>query len=265
MEKPVLCFDLDGTLVNERGEIHPQDLLLLTQEPAPAVFIPCTGRLRHAVRGLFNRHNLYREHKLPFPMLLQNGSSLYGWNEQVLAYHPFPISIRQFFLDLILSTPEVTFLIFGEDRVYVQWPTVFSSAMIRRFDLEVELFNPQSGLAFSKVMALCESAEVLARVAKLAQRDGIEQAYSLNLVLEFTPAGINKGNALSSLLNMLGLTNNIVAAAGDGENDLSMFSLTPYTIAPQTAPQQIRAQASHVINVAENGLFLPLLNLIKNR
>ncbi len=265
MEKPVICFDLDGTLVNERGEIHSQDLAILSLEPAPAVFIPCTGRLHQAVRRLFTRHNLYQDSLMPFPMVLQNGASLYGRGEKPLAYSAFSMPIQRFLLDLVLSTPEATFFIFGEDQVYVHWPTPFSDAMSLRFDTDMQPFDPQSGMSFSKIMVLSESSDVLAHVARHALHDGIEQAYSLKTVLEFNPAGVNKGSALTTMLDMLDLKNSPLATAGDGENDLSMLSLSPYSIAPDNAPEHIKAQAAKVINVAENGVLAPLLALIKDR
>ena len=42
-DQPIFCFDVDGTLVDEQGVIHPADVALLGAEPPAALFIPCTG------------------------------------------------------------------------------------------------------------------------------------------------------------------------------------------------------------------------------
>ncbi len=259
MSQPVICFDLDGPLVNERGEIHPRDVALLAQANPPAVFIPCTGRLRPAVHSLFARHGVSPNAPLPFPLVLQNGAALYGAGEALLSFHAFSDQIQRFFTDLILATPDVTFMIFSEDQVYVHWPTEFSSALVRRFDLEARPFHPREKITFSKVMALSEHPERLAGIAQRADRDGIEQSYSLELVLEFTPAGIHKGRGLRELLQVMGLWGSPLLVAGDGGNDLSMFELTPHTFTPQTAPADVQARASKVIDVAQSGLLEALL------
>ena len=66
MAKPILCFDLDGPLVNERGEIHSRDVAVLRQADPPVTFIPGTGRLLPAVRKLFSRHGVFPDAPLPF-------------------------------------------------------------------------------------------------------------------------------------------------------------------------------------------------------
>ena len=48
MAKPIICFDLDGTLVDEDGRIHPQDIEILRTETR-VHFIPATGP--HLRRG----------------------------------------------------------------------------------------------------------------------------------------------------------------------------------------------------------------------
>ena len=257
--KPVICFDLDGTLVDEHSRIHPRDVEILSRPDPPAVFIPCTGRLLPSVRRLFARHGLFSDAPLPFPLVLQNGAALYRPGEELFAYHAFPPEVRRFFVDRILVTPGVSFLVFTQHETLEYWPTDFSRRLVQRFDLEVQQFTTQNELVFSKVMALSEYPERLAIIARLAARQGIEHSYSLETVLEFTPAGVHKGRGLGELLAGLGLEEHPLLVAGDGGNDLSMFELTPHTFAPLTAPEEIRSRACRVVDVAASGLLEPML------
>ena len=265
MSQPVICFDLDGTLVNERGEIHPLDVAILARPDPPAVFVPCTGRLLPSVRRLFARHNLFLNGSLPFPMVLQNGAALYSPGEALFSFHSFPDEIQHFLVNLILTSQNVTFVIFSADQVYTHAPTDFSRALVRRFDLEDQPFHPEDDATFSKVMVLSEYSESLASVAQQADKDGIEQSYSLESVLELNPAGINKGRGLRKLVEAQGLWSNPLLVAGDGGNDLSLFELTPHTFAPHTAPAGIQACAARVIDITGTGLLGPLLASADNQ
>lgn len=260
--KPVICFDLDGTLVDERGQIHPRDVEILARADPPAVFIPSTGRLLPSVRRLFARHGLYRDTPLPFPLVLQNGAALYRPGEELFSFHAFPPPVRRFFVDLILATPGVSFLVFTQHETLEYWPTEFSRRLLQRFDLEAQHFSTQNDLVFSKVMALSEYPERLAMIARLAALNEVEQSYSLDTVLEFTPAGVTKGRGLVELLGELGLAENPLLVAGDGGNDLSMFELTRHTFAPSTAPDEVRSRACRVMDVAAAGLLGPMLDEI---
>ena len=259
MSKSILCFDLDGTLVNEKGEIHPCDVAILSRPDSLALFIPCTGRLLPAVRRLFARHNLFSTSLIPLPLVLQNGAALYVPGETLFSSRFFSKAYSRFLIDQILDLPEVTFLIFTENLVYGQWITDFAQTLLLRFDLEVEPFHSAQNIQISKLMAISEDHELLMEVAQITNKSGIEQTYSLSTILEISPAGVDKGSGLRILLEELDLWGQELIVAGDGGNDLSLFDLTPYTYAPDTAPPIIKAQAAQLINVSETGLLEPML------
>jgi HAD superfamily hydrolase (TIGR01484 family) len=259
MSKSIMCFDLDGTLVNERGEIHPRDVEILSGPSSQTLFIPCSGRLLPAVRRLFARHNLFSTGLIPLPLVLQNGAALYAPGETPLSFRNFSKAYSRFLIDQILDLPEVTFLIFTENQVYGQWVTDFAQTLLLRFDLEVEPFHSAQNIQISKLMAISEDHELLMQVAQITNKSGIEQTYSLSTVLEISPASVDKGSGLRILLQELDLWGLELIVAGDGGNDLSLFDLTPYTYAPHTAPPMIKAQAAQVLNVSETGLLGPML------
>ena len=66
MSFSVLCFDLDGTLVNDQGEIHPNDLMLLDHPNSAVLLIPATGRPLESVRRTFRKAGLFKEKKILF-------------------------------------------------------------------------------------------------------------------------------------------------------------------------------------------------------
>lgn len=57
---------------------------------------------------------------------------------------------------------------------------------------------------------------------------------------------INKGYAISMLMHQLNITADKVAAIGDQQNDISMFSAAGIGIAMGNAPEVVKRQASYV-------------------
>ena len=94
MTVPIFCFDVDGTLVDEQGVIHPADVALLGAEPPAALFIPCTGRPLEGLRRTFAQFGLFVSSNIPLPLVLQNGALIYLPGEVQLAYLTSPPAYR---------------------------------------------------------------------------------------------------------------------------------------------------------------------------
>ena len=74
-QRPIVCLDFDGTLVDDEGRIHPADVEILANERSVA-FVPATGRPLHAVRRAFERHGLFAGGPIPFPLIVENGAAV---------------------------------------------------------------------------------------------------------------------------------------------------------------------------------------------
>jgi Cof subfamily protein (haloacid dehalogenase superfamily) len=86
-------------------------------------------------------------------------------------------------------------------------------------------------------------------------RPAIEERYGRGLYitsshtrfLEIMKAGISKGEGLKTALKALGLDPSQTIAFGDEENDLPMFALAGYALAPANAKETVRLAADRVI------------------
>src|SRR5215217_1684528 len=122
MPKLVLCFDFDGTLVDGEGGIHQRDVEILGSE-TPVTLVPATGRPLHAVRHTFERHGLFADRPVPFPLVLENGAAVYEADERLRAQHPFAPDVQGAFIEAMLASPRMTFLLFSLDEVRILWPS----------------------------------------------------------------------------------------------------------------------------------------------
>jgi hypothetical protein len=261
MSNLIVCFDFDGTLVDDRGEIHPSDAeMLVAERQYPVTFIPTTGRPLHAVRRAFERNEIFVDRPIPLPLVLQNGAALYCSNEALLAHHPFAQDVQPRLVDAMLENPKISFLLFSLAKVHVMWPSEAAREMGRRFDVDTCRFTSDSPeQRFTKAVCISETPAPLQAFETQIRELPLELSYSLPTVLEVNQANIDKARGLRLLLDTLQLGDAEIIAAGDGENDLPLFDLARLSFAPETSPAAIRACVDHVIEVRETGLLAPIL------
>jgi len=114
-------------------------------------------------------------------------------------------------------------------------------------------------MPITKVMVLSDRKQDLDAAAAAFAHLPIEGNYSLEDIYEVTPRGVNKGNGLKELLEILGWQDARLIVAGDGENDACMFSIADLSFAPVTGREFIREMADQVIDPGQNGLLAPIL------
>lgn len=258
MEKPVICLDFDGTLVDREGCIHPHDVAILNTERR-AVFIPTTGRPLHAVRRTFEQNDVFAGEPIPLPLVLQNGGVLYRPGEELHASHPFTEDVQRRLIATATRHPAVTFFLFSVDHIDLISPSEAAMKMAAIFRLDTHLYRPETERPVTKVMCIAEAPDPLRAVVDEIADLPLERAFSLSTVLEINVEGVNKGRMLGKLLSELGWAQSRIIAAGDGENDLPLFDLAETSFSPHTSPQSIQERANHVIDTRETGLLAPIL------
>lgn len=262
MGKDIVCFDFDGTLIDEDGRIHPRDAELLA-EGDRAVFVPATGRPLHSVRAAFERNGLFIGRSIPFPMVLQNGAALYAPNETWLSFYPLDVETQQELLRIVRRYHEVTSLLFSTERLEVLYPSNSGKRMIRRFDLRPSPFEERwAGRRLTKLTCVAASGGPLREMAQETRSLDIQAGFSLGNSYELTGAGVDKGPMLRELIAHLNLDGAPIAAAGDGENDLSMFRVATHSFVPTGSPASIRRFADHEIAVSKRGVIEPILETL---
>jgi len=260
MKPAVICFDLDGTLVNQEGMIHPNDKTLLTAAPPSIVFIGCTGRSLESTKRTFQKNVLFLDKPIPIPLVLLNGTLVYGRNEEFLEYTPFDQDQQEKLIARAKKAKDITFLFLTREATYVLGENQFGCELIKKYEFSPLPFNQwESSAAFSKVMCISNNAETLRDFDDENKKDPLEQEFSMPTILEITPFGRNKGKAIIRLIQYYSLNNSNIFAAGDGGNDLSMIPVADVFFAPCTAPRGIKEKASQVIDVKNAGLLSEMI------
>lgn len=276
LSEPVFCFDLDGTLIDANGRIHPHDIEILKSR-RDLCLIPTTGRVLHSTRATLCRNGLFCDERLPFPLVMQNGAALYLPGEQVCAYQPFLPATQARLVDLAAAFPQAFFLLVGCDLNYMLAPTAYGREIMHHYDLHADLYSSGDGIALSKILVLADDPAALREVAEAGRDLPAEQAFSMPTILEFTPPGVTKASGLRRLLAILCRTGYLegdaargtassdrqdrpVFAAGDGGNDLALLRMARRTFAPLTSPIEVRQQVDRVVDTRREGILASMVS-----
>ena len=263
MNLPIVCFDFDGTLVDDRGRIHPKDLALLADPEPPVDFICTTGRPLESLRVTLQKNGLFVDRPIRWPLVLQNGALIFAPGERKLGFSSFVSALQKEIITIARKSPQISFLFLSDTVVYILGEHSLGLKLARRFEFVIQPFKSEHELLpFSKVMCISDSPAELRTVADQARRMPVDGAYSMPTIFEITPKGINKASGLKKLLKQLGREDEPYFAAGDGENDLELLQQARASFAPAAAPENIKKIVLQLVDVGVDGLFEPILKTI---
>ncbi|MGB6422661.1 MAG: HAD family hydrolase, partial [Anaerolineales bacterium] len=213
-----------------------------------------------SVRAMFIKNGLFTDVRIPFPLVLQNGSVIYEHNEKMAGYFPFTYDTQHQIIEIIQNFPQISFYLFEVKETHLLWPTAFGLDSAERFGMQSRPYkNDGINYNFSKIMCVSEDNDLLQKIAQIIQDLEIEISFSMETLLEITPQGIDKGSGLGQLLSLLNKTTVNLFVAGDGENDLPLFDKAQYSFAPANSPEPVREHADDIVDTSISGLLTPIL------
>ncbi len=253
----LIVFDLDGTLLNSRGELSPytRDTLAALSDRGVAYTV-ATGRTLHASKELL------RGHGFSLPHVYKNGVMI--WNPATDAYsHQNHLTLEevQHVLEAVLAQ-RVSPFIFTLERghrhgIYHAPPQNDMERMLAaefvggdgvevlpaaQLPADAEITNISAiGLpsAVSAVETVIRAEPHLVAYVGTAWEDEAWRWIDIHHV------EASKGGAIDLLRQQLGASR--VVCFGDSENDLSMFARADEAYAPANAKPEVKAAATEVI------------------
>ena len=259
----ILCIDIDGTLIDEKEQLHPSDIAILQSFPANIQPVLTTGRILHSAKGVLQKFNLFNGRPIPLPGVFMNGGVAYLPGERIILQHTFNHAMRQKLLVVAERHPHSCFTFFALDAVHLINPNPFG-----RYISDLHYLAAQDTSASElpkeivKLMVLDENVDSLSQIAQETAGLDAEMAYSLKFAYEINPPGITKANSLQVLLKTMRIEHLPVFVVGDAENDLSLFRLAVQSFAPDTAHQAALDHADRIISREPDGILTPILQQI---
>ncbi len=258
----VICFDLDGTLLDQDERIRPNDLARLKEKQNGTLYIPASGRSLKSVKSIFYEHGIISNSPIPFPMILQNGAVTYLPEEKIYSNKVFETSMQESLIKIIDAFYQIPFFMVTSTHHYVLHANSHSNDASQRYKFKGGNFTDNEiNIPLTKIMGMSQDISMLQELMSQISSLTVESAFSLPTIVEITPPGANKGNGLMELLRVLEVPENVeILVAGDGENDLSLFPIATRSYAPLNAAENVRLAADKVITRFNDGLFSAMLS-----
>ena len=259
MPKPIIAFDMDGTLLDNDGQLRPQDKKIL-MNCQDAVFIVASGRQRFSIRKTFVDNGMYEDAPLPFPLAMANGGAIYRGGEELIEASAFEPEMQETLLKAAEGLDGIPYLVHGVDCLMAPHPSPLTQEMVAYYGMTLLPFtlNARQSPLIKFLFWSLDPAD-LEKANDAVRELPVATCYSSPVLFEINPLGVNKGEALRRLQKHLGMEDLLLFTAGDGGNDAEMLKAATISFAPLSASPEVKALADEVIDTDKDGLLGPML------
>lgn len=261
----LLCFDLDGTLLNNHSEISPftRDTLAMLSKKDIAYTV-ATGRTMLSAQRILEGHNFI------LPHIYNNGVTTWDPKDKALSFEnllndneiktivdvAIAHGIAPFVNVIDLQVPELTGHEHSHCIFHPETQHAVETQLIEKYFVKTDakLLPLQALPANSHVtnISMIGDADVISKMWTVLNTHQHLVAYSGPALegkqyrwMDVHHCLANKGTAVTNLKSKLGATSLI--CFGDSDNDLSMFELADECYAPANAKADIKKSATGVI------------------
>ena len=259
MEKRMLFMDLDGTLLDDHSQITAgnRQALEAALERGHGVVITTGRPLKSAMK---------QAHKLDLDkpgcyLIAYNGAVIYDWEKQE----------QVFARTLEIPTVEAIFDYVNPRGFHLQtydtWEVLVEKRcdnwILRRYcqrilmDFRV-IEDVHQDLTEEPVKVLIIEPESREAILQLQQEleqkfaGQVDTFFSNPTYLEVVPKGMNKGEAVRMLCQMLHVPLENAVAVGDAANDLSMIAMAGIGVAMANGTEEVKAIANYITTCDNN-------------
>lgn len=258
MKYKVIASDMDETLLNDQHVICQRniDLIRLAKEKG-VKFVPATGRGFMSIQRdlkLLGLYDIPQEYVISF-----NGGALTeDKNNQLLYFEGLSFEKTKEIFEFGLQQ-DVCQHIYTKDKVYVFNLSESEAKRIQEQQVECEIMTENSmdflkDEPISKI--LFQNTDVPYLMSLEPQMKSITEgmcavSYSSNRYMEFNKIGVDKGEGLKHLAQIIGVDLSECIAVGDNYNDLPMLEVAGLSVAAGNAVDDVK-KVCDVVTKADN-------------
>jgi Cof subfamily protein (haloacid dehalogenase superfamily) len=256
----LICLDMDGTLLNSKGQVSERNLEAIKKAHEKGVKVTvCTGRLFTSAR--FYADMLGVE----VPVIASNGAYIREKDKNEIIYKS-PLGFENSMRILeVLKKHDITFFYhtfdtvfmkkLGPDSAYVNINKTLpkdKQINLQAVDNWEDVFKSNSE---EILKCMCSEKDVL-RIAKakeeLLRYGDIEVVSSMYNNFEVMKKRVSKGRAVEILAGFYNLNREEVMCIGDNENDISMIKYAGMGVAMGNGEEYVKELADFVTDTNDN-------------
>ena len=256
MSVKLIAFDLDGTFLDDKKNILPENIAALEKAAEKGVHIvPATGRIYKGIPEALR--------ELPFMRwyITANGSYIYDAvedraaaraeipAEQAVAFYEYADTLGVLYDCYQDNWGYMTEEMQRRAPEFVQDRGILDLVLRLRTPVpELRAYLREKGEPLQKLQLYFTDQALRRRLLReLPERwPALAFTTSLPVNIEINSAAANKGHALECLCAMLGIDPAETLAFGDGSNDISMLRAAGCGVATANAFEEVKAAADRV-------------------
>ena len=221
----LIAFDLDGTLLDDRKNLPPENLDALQAAAAAGVMlVPATGRILKGLPDGFVNPGLFRY------FIFANGAEIYDLQEERCLHRAGIEPALAAEVCRYMDTLPVLYDCYRDGMGYMTaW----------MYEQAPDYFGPEP-----EILKLVKS---LRRPVPELKEDILRVNRPLEKLQMYFSVSAGKGKALRRLCELLGLRPEESAAFGDGLNDIEMLEAAGIGCAMANAGAAVRAAADRIV------------------
>lgn len=253
-----VLFDIDGTLVNDDGEIGETTVHLISDLKKLGVrFSFASGRLHSALVPLAETLKLHS------PLISLDGTAIKSVASKHFVYRSF---LKDRHVKKAIEYSEkylINIALCHSEAIYFTEQNSVIPKLMDKFGAVYKEVNSYDGLT-DKTLEIVFAGDNKRTVEFI--RDKLSFPFTLGIslsyfrsqthegifYLELRKAGSSKGKAMNRLLKYLGIDEERTVVLGDWYNDLSLFETRAIKIAPKNAIAELKKKADYVLEKTNN-------------
>lgn len=246
----LIAIDIDGTLLNENGDLNPATISAVqAARDANIKVVLCTGRPLTGVAGYLKQLGLAGDDQY---VITFNGALAQTISGRILVHHTLDYQqYRQ--LENLSHTLGTHFHVETDQAIYTAnkdiSPYTIGEAYLVNMPIRYRSVDEMpTDLTLSKAMFI-DDPKLIEAAYQALPAEAKQQFYFVRsepYFLEAMNQAASKGNAITGLASDLGLTMAEVMALGDQGNDLSMIQAAGLGVAMGNAIPELKAAAQAV-------------------
>ena len=256
MDIKLISFDLDGTFLDDKKNIHPDNIKAIEAAAAKGVHIvPATGRTYTGLPQVLRDIPFIRYY------ITANGAHVYDAKEdKVISRAEIPLSLAMRFYEYADTLPAIydcyrltcgymTASMWDRCEEFISSPEMLKHVKAMRHPVpELKQYLIETGEDILKMQMFFTDMDERRRQLELMPRMFPELVFSSSIPgnIEINIAAGTKGQALVRLCRLLGFEPDEAMAIGDGSNDLDMVASAGLGVAMENAIDELKAAAKYV-------------------
>lgn len=255
----LIASDMDETLLNDDHEICQRNIDLIKQARELGIkFVPATGRGYASIQRDLKILGLYDE--LGEYVISFNGGALTeNKGNKLLDFQGLSFDKMKEIFEFGLKC-DVCQHVYTQDKLYVFNLSESEADRIKHQKVECEILEENNvdflkDTPISKILYQNTDVPYLMSLEPL-MKDIVEGhcavSYSSNRYMEFNKLGVDKGQGLINLANILGIDIKDTIAVGDNYNDMAMLKVAGLSVAAGNSVQDVKDACDYVCEADNN-------------